>query len=181
MEGAEARESHTFTPWLEAMAGLDYNEDDIHRDNLDHYLSADPKVYGPFLKVLSNDITIREAAPFVALHGDLGKHVHFYAGLRHEQIELDNTDKLKPEQSSDQWQGFENPQSHSDLDSRHGTGSLVPFCIVQHRTGFFLRKIRASVWRTQQTRDHRPSRPHSSAPIPNRWCSKRNFAVPMCV
>ena len=31
VEGAEARETHTFTPWLEAMAGLHYNEDDIHQ------------------------------------------------------------------------------------------------------------------------------------------------------
>ena len=46
VEGAEARETHTFGPFLRAqglqtMAGLDYHEDDIHRDNLDHYLSDD--------------------------------------------------------------------------------------------------------------------------------------------
>jgi hypothetical protein len=51
-------------PWLEAMAGLDYDEDDIHRDDLDHYLSADPVVYGPFVKVLANNITIRDLTPY---------------------------------------------------------------------------------------------------------------------
>jgi hypothetical protein len=121
VEGAEIRESHRFTPWLEAMGGLDYNEDDIHRDNLDHYLSGDPKVFGPFVKVLANEITIREVAPFVAFHGDLGTHVHFYAGLRHEQIEMDNTDSLKPAQSFDAWRGFESPKA--TLAWTPGTGS----------------------------------------------------------
>jgi hypothetical protein len=58
VEGAEARETHTFAPWLQAMAGFDYHEDDIHRDDLDHYLSDNVLVYGPFLKVLSSNVTI---------------------------------------------------------------------------------------------------------------------------
>ena len=74
------------------MAGLLYNEDDIHNDNLDHYLSDSPWESGPFVKVLANNVTIREVAPYVALHSDLGKHLRFYAGLRHDQIEVMNTD-----------------------------------------------------------------------------------------
>ena len=66
VEGAEARETHTFTPWLEAMAGLLYNEDDIHSDNLDHYLSDNRLVSVRFVKVLANNVTIREVAPYVA-------------------------------------------------------------------------------------------------------------------
>jgi hypothetical protein len=115
VEGGEARETRTFTPWLEAMAGLVYNEDDLHNDNLDHYYtqypSTDLYAYGPFLKVLANNITIREVAPYVALHGDLGKHVRFYAGLRHDQVEMKNVDQLKPDDSLDEWEGFENPKA----------------------------------------------------------------------
>ena len=92
MEGAEARETHTFAPWLQGMAGVLYNEDDIHHDNLDHYLSDNPLIYGPFVKVLANNITIREFAPYAALHGDLGRHLRFYAGLRNDQIEMKNTE-----------------------------------------------------------------------------------------
>ena len=33
VEGAEVRETHTFAPQLEGMAGIDYHEDDIRRDN----------------------------------------------------------------------------------------------------------------------------------------------------
>jgi hypothetical protein len=42
-------------PWLEAMAGVLYNEDDMRNDNLDS-----PLYSGPFVKVLSNDIKIRD-------------------------------------------------------------------------------------------------------------------------
>ncbi len=111
VEGAEARATHTFTTWLEAMAGLDYNEDNIHRDNLDHYLSDNPQVYGPFLKVLANNIAIRDLAPFAALHGDLGRHLQFYAGLRHEQVEINNDDMMNSANSFDVWNGFENPKA----------------------------------------------------------------------
>ncbi len=80
VEGAEARATHTFAPWLEAMAGVLYNQDDIRNDNLDHYLSAGPLESGPFVKVLANNVTIREFAPYVALHGNLGTHLQFYGG-----------------------------------------------------------------------------------------------------
>jgi hypothetical protein len=111
VEGAEARETHMFAKWLEGMAGVLYNEDDIHNDNLDHYLSDSPKVYGPFVKVLSNDVTIREFAPYAAVRGDLGKHVHVYLGLRSDEIQIVNTDKMKPEYSFHEWRGFENPKA----------------------------------------------------------------------
>ncbi|MGA2890125.1 MAG: TonB-dependent receptor [Terracidiphilus sp.] len=111
VEGAEGRETHTFKPWLEAMTGLLYNEDDIHNDDLDHYLSPNSPSYGSFVPVLGNDVTIRELAPYLAAHGDLGRHVQFYAGLRHEQVEMKNTDKFRPAYSFDEWKGFEEPKA----------------------------------------------------------------------
>jgi hypothetical protein len=111
VEGAEARETHTFNPWLEAMAGLLYDEDDIHNDNLDHYLSPNPQSYGSFVPVLGNNVTIRELAPYLAMHGDIGKHVQFYGALRHEQVELKNIDKFRPAYSYDEWKGFEEPKA----------------------------------------------------------------------
>jgi Carboxypeptidase regulatory-like domain len=151
VEGAEAREVHTFAPWLEAMAGLDYNEDDIHRDNLDHYLSDDSNVYGPFLKVLSNDITIREAAPFVTLHGDIGSHIHFYSGLRHEQIGLDNVDMLKPEQLSDQWQEFESPKATLTWTPGTGPAHWLPSASFSIGQGFFTEDPRIGVAASSST------------------------------
>jgi hypothetical protein len=145
VEGGKAREAHSFAPWFEAMGGLDYNQDDIHRDNLDHYLSDDPKMYGSFLKVLSNDITIREVAPFIALHGDLGRHVHFYAGLRHEQIEMDNADKVMPAQSSDQWRGFESPKATLTWAPGAGPAHWLPSAAFSVGQAFFTEDPRISV------------------------------------
>lgn len=145
VEGAEAREAHTFTPWLEAMAGLDYNEDDIHRDNLDHYLSADPQVYGAFLKVLANNVTIRDVTPYVALHGDLGKHLRFYAGLRHDQIEIENADKMKPADSFNQWWGFENPKATVTWSPRAGSAAWLPSASFSIGQAFFTEDPRISV------------------------------------
>ena len=81
VEGAEVRETHTFKPWLEGMAGVLYNEDDIRNDNLDHYLSDNPQSSGPFVKVLANNVTVREFAPYLAIRGEFGRHLRFYAGL----------------------------------------------------------------------------------------------------
>ncbi len=142
--GAQLRESHRFTPWLEALGGLDYNEDDIHRDNLDHYLSADPSVFGPFVKVLANDITVREVAPYVAVHGDLGTHVHFYAGLRHEQIELNNTDMIKPAQSYDAWRGFESPKATVAWTPGTGPARWLPSAAFSIGQAFFTQDPRIS-------------------------------------
>lgn len=111
VEGGEVREMHTFSTWLAGMAGADYDEDDIHRDDLDHYLSGNPAVYGPFVRVLANNITIRDATPFAALRGELGRHVRVYAGLRQDSIEMVNDDRMKPADSFDAWRWFENPKA----------------------------------------------------------------------
>jgi hypothetical protein len=145
VEGADARENHTFTPWFDAMAGLDYDEDDIHRDNLDHYLSGDPHIFGPFLKVLANNITIRDVTPFVALRGDLGRHVHFYAGLRHDQIEMKNTDTLDPEESFDKWEGFENPKATLTWTPGTGPARWLPSSAFSIGQAFFTQDPRISV------------------------------------
>lgn len=126
------------------LGGLDYNEDDIRRDNLDHYLSADPHVFGPFLKVLANDITIREVAPFVAVRGDLGPHVHFYGGLRHEQIEMNNTDMIKPSQSYDAWRGFENPKATVAWTPGTGPAHWLPSASFSIGQAFFTQDPRIS-------------------------------------
>ena len=145
VEGAEARETHSFASWFEAMAGVAYNEDDIRNDNLDHYLSESPLTFGPFVKVLANDIAIREFAPYAALHGGLGKHFHYYAGLRNEQVEMINTDKMKPVYSFDEWKSFENPKM--TLSFTPGTGSLgwLPSASVSIGQAFYTQDPRISL------------------------------------
>jgi hypothetical protein len=145
VEGAEARETHTFAAWLEAMAGIDYNEDDIHRDDLDHYPLADAKIYGSFVKVLSNNVTIRDLTPYAALHGDLGKLLRFYAGLRPDVIEMKNTDAMKPADSFDLWKVIESPKA--TLAWRPGTGAArwLPSAAFSMGQAFFTQDPRTAI------------------------------------
>jgi hypothetical protein len=145
VEGGEARETHVFTPWLEGMAGLDYNEDDIHRDNLDHFPLADAKVYGSFVKVLSNSVNLRDVAPFVALHGDLGIHLRFYAGLRPDAIEMKNTDMVKPAYSFDEWKVIENPKATLAWTPGAGPVHWLPSASFSIGQAFFTQDPRISV------------------------------------
>jgi hypothetical protein len=137
VEGAEARGTHTFKPWLEAMAGLLYNEDDIHNDDLDHYLSPNPPSYGSFAPVLGNNVTIRELAPYLAVRGDFGKHVQFYAGLRHEQVEMKNIDKFRPAYSYDEWKGFEEPKATVTWSPGAGPAHWLPSASFSIGQAFF--------------------------------------------
>ena len=145
VEGAEARETHTFRPWLKGMAGLDYHEDDIHRDNLDHYLSDDVQVYGRFLKVLSNDVIIRDAAPFVALDAELGRHVRIYAGLRPDTIELKNSDRINPAYSFDRWSTFLAPKATMAWTPGAGAAHWLPAASVSVGQAFFTEDPRIAV------------------------------------
>jgi len=150
VEGAEARETHTFTPWLQAMAGFDYHEDDIHRDNLDHYLSDNVLIYGPFLKVLSSNVTIRDATPYAALHGDLGKHLRFYGGLRPDTIELKNADMLNSAYSFDIWSTFLAPKatlawSPGSSGSGAGAAHWLPSASFSIGQAFFTEDPRIAV------------------------------------
>ena len=145
VEGAEARETHAFAPWLEGMAGVLYNEDDLHNDNLDHYLSDQPNVYGSFLKVLSNNITIRERAPYGAVHGDLGKHLHFYTGLRGDEIQFINSDKMKPSFSFHEWKGFVNPKATATWSAGTGRAHWLPSASFSMGQAFFTEDPRINV------------------------------------
>jgi hypothetical protein len=97
------------------------------------------------LKVLANNITIREAAPFAALRGDLGKYLRFYAGVRHDQIELQNADLMKPANSLDEWRGFENPKATLAWAPRTGPVRWLPSASFSISQGFFTEDPRISV------------------------------------
>jgi Ca2+-binding RTX toxin-like protein len=148
VEGAEARETHTFASWLQGMAGLDYHEDDIHNDDLDHYPLADRRSTAPFVKVLSSNITIRDLTPYAAVHGDLGKHVRFYAGVRPDTIELKNDNKMVSADSFDLVEYVSGPQGHAGVDAGNGprAGCLRLRSAWGRRS---LRRIRASPCRAQ--------------------------------
>ena len=150
VEGAEMRETHTFTrparsQGLEAMAGLLYNEDDIRNDDLDHYLSPNPVSYGGFVPVLGNNLTIREAAPYLALHGDLLRHLRLYAGLRTTPAEIKNTDKFRPAYSFDEWKGFLEPKATLTWFPGLGPAHWLPAASLSIGQAFFTQDPRINV------------------------------------
>lgn len=145
VEDAEGRVTHAFAPWLQGMAGFDYHEDDIHRDNLDHYLSDNVLVYGPFLKVLSSSVTIRDAAPYAAMHGDVGKHLRFYAGLRSDAIELKNTDLMNSAYSFGGWSTFPAPKATLAWTPGAGAVRWLPSASVSIGQAFFTEDPRIAI------------------------------------
>jgi hypothetical protein len=150
VEGAQARETHTFTSWLQGMGlqgmtGLDYHEDDIHNDDLDHYPVVNPKIYGSFVKVLSSNVTIRDLTPYAALHGDLGKHVRFYGGLRPDTIELKNNNKMVSADSFDLWSTFLAPKATVAWTLGTGSAHWLPSASFSLGQAFFTQDPRTSV------------------------------------
>jgi hypothetical protein len=96
---------------LNMMAGVDYFREAPRRDDLDHYLSTDPFVYGPFEKVTANNITLNFLTPFVAADGNLNSWLHYNLGWRRDQIDIANTDLLVLANSFARWRGINSPKA----------------------------------------------------------------------
>jgi hypothetical protein len=145
VEGAQARETHRYASWLQGMMGLDYHEDDIRNDDLDHYPLADAKLYGSFVKVLSSNITIRDLTPYAAVNGDLGKHVRFYGGVRPDTIELKNDNKMVAADSFDLWSTFLAPKATLAWTPGDGVARWLPSASFSIGQAFFTQDPRISV------------------------------------
>jgi len=150
VEGVQARETHTFTDFLkriglQGMTGLDYHEDDIHNDDLDHYPLVNPKIDGSFVKVLSSNITIRDLTPYAAVRGDLGRNVRFYAGIRPDTIELKNDNKMASVDSFDRWSTFLAPKATLAWTPGTGSAHWLPSASFSLGQAFFTQDPRTSV------------------------------------
>jgi hypothetical protein len=96
---------------LSFMAGMDYFREAPRRDDLDHYLSTDPFVYGPFQKVTANNITLNFLTPFVAIDGNIVSWLHYNLGWRRDQIDFQNVDLMVPANSFSRWQDINSPKA----------------------------------------------------------------------
>jgi len=90
---------------------MDYFREAPRHDDLDHYLSTDPSVYGPFEKVTANNITLNFLTPFVAIDGSIVSWLHYNLGWRRDQIDFQNVDLLAPANSFDRWRGINSPKA----------------------------------------------------------------------
>ena len=96
------------------LAGLDYEREAPRRDNLDRYGTFDPnqpRYYGPFTKVTSNNVTIESVTPYAAAEGVLAQHFRYYAGWRRDEIDFNNGDLLSPQHSFQEWVGVNSPKA----------------------------------------------------------------------
>ena len=117
VQGGEASYNHKFNGHLSILAGVDYLREAPRRDDLDHFESTNPLVYGPFEKVTANNITLNLITPFIAVDGHLTPWLRYDLGWRRDQIGIDNTDLLNPVNSFNKWVGVNSPKA---------TLSLVP-------------------------------------------------------
>jgi Carboxypeptidase regulatory-like domain len=141
--------SYLFRPTqsFSVLAGLDLRRDAPRNLNLAH---AD--LDGVFRTVTSNDLTLGFFAPFVSIDGSLGNHIRYDLGVRREEVDINNVDKITPLNSLAELAGITLPKGtltllppHSRIlpkvsfsigkafhtnDPRIGTGSGTPTVIA---------------------------------------------------
>ena len=112
--GGSAAYKKQYSKHFTLLAGTDYEREAPRRDNLDHYNffdPADPTYYGPFVKIDGNNVTITPVTPYVAAEGELSKYLHYYVGLRRDEIFFDNQDLVTPANSSNRLVGLNSPKA----------------------------------------------------------------------
>ena len=157
---------------LSVLAGVDYQRDAPRRDDLDHYASTDPAVYGPFEKVSANNITIGDVSPYLAVEGLLARHFRYYLGFRRDEIDFDNDDLMVPAHSFQNWVGVNNPKATvSFLPKEH---SWLPNVSLSAGEAFFTNDPRIGTGTTQGTL---VSRSHSYQLVVSKTLAGTDFRV----
>src|SRR5271156_5805155 len=120
------------------LAGIDYEREAPRRDDLDHYdlfNPAAPAEYGPFLKIDGNNVTIAPVTPFIAGDGELSKYIHYYVGLRRDEIDINNQDLVTPANSSSEWVGLNSPKATITIIPKESW--YVPLISLSYGKSFF--------------------------------------------
>jgi hypothetical protein len=147
--GGSTAYTNKVAEFLTVLAGVDYQRDAPRRLDLDHYVSTDPAIYGPFQKVTANNLTIGDVAPYLALDGSLSQRLRYYLGFRRDEVGFDNVDLLVPAHSFNRWVGVNSPKATlSFLPNEH---SLLPFVSVSAGEAFFTNDPRIGSGTSQGT------------------------------
>ena len=109
--GSNANYVRKFNDRFSFMAGVDYFREAPRRDDLDHYASTNPFVYGTLQKVTANDLTLNFVTPSIAIDGKIVSWLHYNLGWRRDQIGFDNTDLLMRQNSFHRWIGINSPKA----------------------------------------------------------------------
>ena len=112
--GSSANYVDKISEAISLLGAFDYNREAPRRDNLDHYSlpnPAAPRVYGPFTKVDSNNVTLTSLTPYGAASGALSPYFRYYAGWRRDQIDIQNDDLIHFDNSFQRWVGVNSPKA----------------------------------------------------------------------
>jgi len=97
------------------LSGTDYFSEAPRRDDLDRYLLQNTSIYGSFMPVTANNLTLSLLSPFVAIDGNVTSWLHYNFGWRHDQVGFDNQDLLNPSNSFNKWTGINSPKATLSL------------------------------------------------------------------
>jgi hypothetical protein len=133
--GASANYLNRISEYLSLLGGFDYVREAPRRDDLDHYgffNPSNPTYHGPFIPVDSSNITIGTVAPYIAIQGPLSRYFRYYLGWRRDEINFDNQDLLRSQNSFQQWVGVNSPKATvSFLPSVSWYAPLISFSFGQ--------------------------------------------------
>jgi Carboxypeptidase regulatory-like domain len=170
--GSNATYTNKIGDFLSLLAGVDFQRDAPRRDDLDHYASTDPVIYGPFDKVAANNITIGDLSPYLALEGALARYFRYYFGWRRDEIAINNDDFLVPAHSFQTWAGVNNPKATvSFLPKDH---SWLPIVSLSAGEAFFTDDPRIGTGTTQGTL---VSRSHSYQLVASKTLAATEFRL----
>ncbi len=147
--GGNATYINHLNDYISILTGMDYAREAPRRLDLDHYESTNPAYYGPFQPITANNVTISDVAPYVAVKGNLLKHVRYYLGFRHDEIGFDNVDLLTPANSFDHWVGANLPKG--TLAYAPAPGSWLPTAAFSFGKAFFTNDPRIGTGTSQGT------------------------------
>jgi hypothetical protein len=112
--GGSANYVSKIAEYFSLLGGLDYEREAPRRDDLDHYgfyNPSTPAYYGPFHPVDGNNVTLGFVTPYVAAAGSMSRYLRYYLGWRREQIDVENQDLLRPQNSFQKWVGINSPKA----------------------------------------------------------------------
>ena len=162
--GGDPSYIYKIRPAVTLLAGLDLRRDAPRNLDLDH---ADQN--GIFQPVTSNDLTLNFVAPYVSIDGSLSRYFHYDLGVRREEMNMDNVDKINFTHSFDKSHGSTLPKGTLTIlpphqqylpsmafsfgeafhtnDPRIGTGSAQPTVLASSRAYQLL--VRKELKRTE--------------------------------
>ncbi len=112
--GGSANYVNQIAEYFSLLGGLDYEREAPRHDDLDHYGFFNPSnstYYGPFTPVDGNNVTIGSVTPYIAAEGGLSHYFRYYLGWRRDEIDFDNDDLLRPQNSFQKWVGVNSPKA----------------------------------------------------------------------